>query len=387
MKNGNVIIAKGLGDGSVSAADLALINQYTRKELTAEDVYVFPVVMCDNEVDRDFDKFTVAALNGLAEKFLGKTVIFSHDRRAENQTGRIFSTEVTAAAGKVTFDGEPLYQLIGKVYILKAEWTQWIIDSIDGGILKEVSVNCRIKKSLCSLCGEEYYSGRCEHYKGHQYEGKTCFTYLDGAEDAYELSFVSVPAQPGAGIIKSKWYEGDDTLKKGAKNCMNYEELKKALSGMGVDLDGIATEKGKVPELNVILDAMKSKLDEVKAAGEADKYLTAEAVKSAMGKDMTADEVITALKEGAVHEVKSKAYDAIKAKSIDNAIAAGIKAQGDSFDEKRYRKLFESIEVGEVDDWTADFEKQAAAALNAGRISEDKGVNSLALGNLDDYKI
>lgn len=386
MKNGNVIIAKGLDGGSVTADDLALINRYTRKELTAEDVYVFPVVMCDNEVDRDFDKFTVAALNGLAEKFIGKTVIFSHDRRAENQTGRIFSTEVAAVAGQKTFDGEPLYQLIGKVYILKAEWTQWIIDSIDGGILKEVSVNCNMSKCKCSICGEDYYRGDCQHFKGRQYEGKTCFTYLDGAEDAYELSFVSVPAQPGAGIIKSKWYEGDDTLKKGAKSCMNYEELKKALSGMGVDLDGIAAEKGKIPELNVILDAVKSKLDEVKSAGSTDKYLTAEAVKSAMGKDMTADEVITALKESAVHEEKSKAYDAIKAKSVDAAVAAGIKAQGNDFDEKRYRKLFEGLDVGEVNDWTADFEKQAAAALKAGRTSEDKGVNSLSIGNLDDYK-
>ena len=31
---------------------------------------------------------------------------------------------------------------------------------------------------------------------------------LDGAHDAYEVSLVAVPAQPGAGVIKSKRYGG-----------------------------------------------------------------------------------------------------------------------------------------------------------------------------------
>ena len=33
---------------------------------------------------------------------------------------------------------------------------------------------------------------------------------LDGARDAYEVSLVAVPAQPDAGIIKSKRYGGQD---------------------------------------------------------------------------------------------------------------------------------------------------------------------------------
>ena len=31
---------------------------------------------------------------------------------------------------------------------------------------------------------------------------------LDGAKDAYEVSLLPVPAQPGAGIVKSKRYGG-----------------------------------------------------------------------------------------------------------------------------------------------------------------------------------
>ena len=35
--------------------DLELIGRYTRRPLGAEEVYVFPVVLCDNEVDRAVD--------------------------------------------------------------------------------------------------------------------------------------------------------------------------------------------------------------------------------------------------------------------------------------------------------------------------------------------
>lgn len=37
--------------------ELAYINQFTKSPLTAEEVYFFPVRLCDNEVDRDFERF------------------------------------------------------------------------------------------------------------------------------------------------------------------------------------------------------------------------------------------------------------------------------------------------------------------------------------------
>ena len=34
------------------------INMLSRRELTQDDVYIFPVVLCDNDVDRDFEQFS-----------------------------------------------------------------------------------------------------------------------------------------------------------------------------------------------------------------------------------------------------------------------------------------------------------------------------------------
>lgn len=37
--------------------ELALVNRQSRKELTAAEVYLFAVRLCDNEVDRDGEQF------------------------------------------------------------------------------------------------------------------------------------------------------------------------------------------------------------------------------------------------------------------------------------------------------------------------------------------
>ena len=56
--------------------EMALINEHTLKELKSEEVFVFKVILCDNQIDRDNEKFTVSALHKLAELFKGKTGIF-----------------------------------------------------------------------------------------------------------------------------------------------------------------------------------------------------------------------------------------------------------------------------------------------------------------------
>ena len=54
--------------------------------------------------------------------------------------------------------------------------------------------------SICSICGSEY--GSCGHCKGEHYDGQLCCAILKEPIDAYEFSFVAVPAQPNAGVLK-----------------------------------------------------------------------------------------------------------------------------------------------------------------------------------------
>lgn len=188
---------------NISKEDLLLINKYTRKELTENDVYTFSVNLCDNDVDRDYEAFSKDALKGLAPLFLGKTGIFDHNPTAKNQSARIYKTWCEEDAGRKTVFGENYFSLKAKAYILKTEKNKSLIDEIEGGIKKEVSVSCNMKSTVCSVCGKDIRLGACEHRKGRTYGGKLCYGILSGAEDAYEWSFVAVPAQRNAGVTKS----------------------------------------------------------------------------------------------------------------------------------------------------------------------------------------
>ena len=61
-----------------AAADIDLINKYSVKTLTPDDVFCFSVILCDNEVDRDIERFTKASLDALAKLFDGKSGIMDH---------------------------------------------------------------------------------------------------------------------------------------------------------------------------------------------------------------------------------------------------------------------------------------------------------------------
>jgi len=186
--------------GVVSGEDLKRINALARKELKAGEVYVFSVRLCDNEVDREWERFDRATLEELAPLFVGKSGIFDHKWSAAGQAARIYKAEVVEEDG-VTQAGDRACYLKGWAYMLRTEGNAELIAQVDGGIKKEVSVGCAVEKEVCSICGEEM--GSCRHVKGRTYNGKLCWGELKGARDAYEWSFVAVPAQKKAGVIKA----------------------------------------------------------------------------------------------------------------------------------------------------------------------------------------
>ena len=84
--------------GVPAEAELAAINRFAKSPLRAEEVYTFSLRLCDNEVDRDWERFDTAALNTLGDLFVGKSGIFDHQWTAEGQTARIYRTEMVREA-------------------------------------------------------------------------------------------------------------------------------------------------------------------------------------------------------------------------------------------------------------------------------------------------
>ena len=244
---------KGL---AVTAEDLARINGLAKTELSAEQVYVFALRLCDNEVDRDFERFDSEALERLGELLVGKSGIFDHQWSAQGQTARIYKTEVVREPAVRTAAGEGYRWLKGWAYLLRTEKNGDLIAEIEGGIKKEVSVGCSVGRSVCSICGAE--SGGCAHVRGQVYDGGLCFMELKDVTDAYEWSFVAVPAQRRAGILKRFGQErdgGEQALRKEAELGRKYlRELRREvvrlamLADDGLDGGIFAKAAGRLEE-------------------------------------------------------------------------------------------------------------------------------------------
>lgn len=184
--------AETVSSGAPTAAQLEAINTLAKTRLNGEQVYVFSLRLCDDQIDRDGERFDTGALPGLAKLFLGKTGILDHRWSTENQVARIFETQVVK-------EKDESY-IRAWAYIRRGGKNDELIADIEAGIKKEVSVGCAMAQAVCSICGSEY--GTCGHVKGERYDGQVCAVILKEPVDAYEFSFVAVPAQREAGVMK-----------------------------------------------------------------------------------------------------------------------------------------------------------------------------------------
>ncbi len=185
---------------TASKEELALINRQALRPLEPEEVFTFRLAACDTKADRDWERFTRNALEGLAKRFVGRPVLRDHQWSAGTQTARIYAAEVEEAGGDA--------RLMLRAYMLRNDTTEPVIDAIEAGILREASVGCAMGKAVCSICGADKAQTACGHIPGREYDGETCIVELDEAKDAYECSLVAVPAQPEAGVVKAYGGEG-----------------------------------------------------------------------------------------------------------------------------------------------------------------------------------
>ena len=244
-------VVKGIG--IPEAEELALINSLARRELGADEVYTFALRLCDNDIDRDFERFDDGTLDELATMFVGVSGVFDHQWSAKGQTARIYRTEVVGD-GTFTGDGRPYRFLKGWAYMMRTDENAALIAEIDGGIKREVSVGCAVEKVICSVCSGTL--DECPHEKGEEYDGQVCCGVLTGATDAYEWSFVAVPAQRKAGVIKSAGKRLEDEARLGRKYL-------KSLRREMVRLAGIAERSMD----HALLEKTAAKLDEEELLG------------------------------------------------------------------------------------------------------------------------
>ena len=187
---------------TLTAEDLELITQQTRTLPDPQALYTFSVVLCDNEIDRDDERFDEGALQTLAQMYVGKTGLFDHSMHSRDQVARIFDTQVRSDPERRTEAGEPYTYVFARAYMPVTDENAALRAEIDAGIKREVSVHCAAS-TRCSVCSADMRTNPCAHRKGEIVNGQVCHHIHSDVTDVYEWSFVAVPAQRAAGVVKS----------------------------------------------------------------------------------------------------------------------------------------------------------------------------------------
>lgn len=199
--------------------DMKLINGYSLRPLEKDEIFCFSVILCDNDIDRDFERFDEAALKSLEALFIGKTGILNHSMKSEDQSCRTYKTQLITDMNRKTVDGKTYMYLKAWCYTIRSEKNASLIKDIESGIKKEVSISCASNTRICSVCGENH----CNHVAGRTYNGECCHKTIADVTDAYEWSFVAVPAQRRAGVTKS--FKKENTMENILKSIKEEKSL------------------------------------------------------------------------------------------------------------------------------------------------------------------
>lgn len=296
---------------SVTNEDVAKINKIVTNPLNNNDIFVFKARLCNNEIDREFEKMDHEFLESLLDKVVGTTVLKNHSWDVDDQIGRVYDAELIKDDTVKTIDDTPLEYILAKIFISSTNID--IIDKIKNGILKEGSISFSNELNTCSICGEQIDKSnitcKCKngHILGHKYKDNLCYNKLGGFKDVMEWSLVAVPCQPDAGINNKQYNLGGSIMKKSEylfKKLLNSKSLKEAPDDVKETLkEAIETEESKeldsedisklIEENSTLKDqveALKSELEALKESGTRDK------IKSIIDKALDTNLVVPSVK-------------------------------------------------------------------------------------------
>jgi uncharacterized ferredoxin-like protein len=222
--------------------DMRKINAVSAYPLTADQVFIFRMKLCDNDVDQDFDRFTTDTLHNLAKMYVGKPGVIDGQK-----AGRIYDAYVSADIERITEAGDIFCEVIAHVYVLRSAVSQERFEALIKKGMKKVAVGCSFVSTTCSICGEE----SCSHIKGNVYDGKLCFKNFNSLLDVYEWAVETDSKKPDEGM----------TLDSAIYHC--YEVANRLKNGDACDFCAIEHEQlahwlEELKRLRVECDGMRS---------------------------------------------------------------------------------------------------------------------------------
>lgn len=396
---------------------LSQIQKFARRNLSKDEVFAFSNKSAGDMLipGRHIRLSPEFLQQCVKDAQFGVSFMFNHSWSQFGSKGIPYGKVFDGRTQPDTENGETISMSLDKYIIRDDEAVDGIsanalIKRIETGVLSDTSIGWGTDTMVCSICGMNYYGGKCSHWKGATYEmadgsQKKCTVLAmpssvilqNSNTNLYEESIVWDGAYPGASlsndgdiienpngkfvviddyknlnagaVVLGQYYNGKLTTMvkksdhkkvfavKGGEKPMN-EKLKKMLETFGV-----IYEEGKTT-FEELCNGIAEKWDAsnvamMESAEPLHFYMTSEQAKEKLGKELSADEVLKLAKEGQEYH----------AQVIDDAIAMGVRAQGNDFSAETWKTTFSTMGTVAIKDIMKTFEAQAKAEIPAGRFT------------------
>lgn len=397
--------------GVPTAEQLAKINTLTKRPFSAEEVFVFDTKMVgDALIPGRYIKLTRELLEVYTKDAQAGNVAFQLNHRWAScfdtpkgvfNMGRVFDSWLAEADD---VEGETVAQF-GSVYIPRGRTkdgvsTDEVIQSIEDGSLRDVSVGIGWEVSECSICGNDYFSGKCEHFAGREYDGKLCYIVAKPPGDQFELSGVFAGAYPTAEVLSEIGRTAGMELVDHVEDLKMLEEGTRVFAlysrnniNLWVPKDAakkrasfVVTEKLNKEGGEQVAEEVKETAEQVGTEQQAatarevkGEELTTEvtewlsipkkAVIEALGKEMDADTIIRLAKDGLQ----------LRAELIEDTLEWGVRAQGNAFAREFYYEMLSEPgrTIEGIKNLREQFKAQASEALKPGRQTQPRDKDEL----------
>lgn len=194
----------------ISADDLAKIQRFALTELKAEDLAVFRMNLCNDQIDRHASRFPKEELEAINRMIVGKPTMVNHDMNALPR-GRFFDSRMAKGSTGPHSISEAKGALFVQpsTYMLREPENESFIRNIEAGIYSGTSIGFAFDRPECSVCGCDLRE--CAHWPGEEYDGEACHYIMHGVSDVFEGSIVPLGSQ-GTEIIEARTEEGQRVL-------------------------------------------------------------------------------------------------------------------------------------------------------------------------------
>lgn len=409
---------------------LAKINKLAKRTLSADEVFVFSGKSAgDLMIPGRYMRLSPELLKVMADDAKkGVSFMLNHNWRNWGGIqavpyGKVFD----GAIEQSTEEGETVSLSLSKYIVRDSEVVDGVsadalIKKIETGVLSDTSIGWGTDTMVCSICGMNYWGGKCSHWRGQKYEmadgtTKVCtvtamppsviIPYNNNA--LYEESIVWDGAYPGAVVTQSKhgdiietptgnftviqdkeelpegtlfhgyYHKGDiitmvkksehkkifsisntgsEADKKGVESKMN-ENLKKMLEAFGVTYNESEIKHEEL--LNQLAGKWDASVQAIRNSAEPLK--TTEVY-------MLQEQVKEKLgKDYKADEVLNLANEGIEYRKqlTDEALAMGVRAMGNDFPKETWEKTFSTMSTKAIKDIMKTWETQANENIPAGR--------------------